>query len=276
MCQAITSPRSRGWPAGFLLGISAGLILSTAPSQRAMAQDEPREASLASLEGRVIDARTDRPIVGATVTAINAGSEVAETVTDPEGRFLFAELKPGEHTIRLRFGGRPVEPWTIRLPAGHHTEILASVVLDDATRTEGAPVAELPPLEVQIEGESRPGKLRGFYERRGRAHGHFISAPEIRERAPLRTSDLMRGVPGLIVTRDPGGRPGIRIARSRGCAVEFYVDGAPAPGLSIDDIPPGDIDGLEIYRAVSEVPVQYRRPTTCAAILIWTRNPGGP
>ncbi len=276
MFQAITSPQASRWPAGFLLGISAGLIVSAAAGRGAIAQDAPPGESSTSLGGLVVDARTAEPFVGAIVILVAAASGESRAVTDPEGYFLLSELEPGEHTIHFQFDGRASEPRTIQLREGHYTEIRASVILGDATRVGGVPVAELPPLEVEIEGEARPGKLRGFYERRGRAHGYFISGPEIRERSPFRTSDLMREVPGLIITRDPGGRHGLRVGRNAGCSIEFYVDGAPAPGLSIDDIPPGDIDGLEIYRGASEVPIRYRRPTTCAAILIWTRDPGGP
>jgi hypothetical protein len=244
------------------------------------AQVPPPDRNPASLGGLVVDARTGEPLFGATVILGVPGSEDAkadvQTETDPEGRFLLSELAAGEHVIRIRFGGRAALLQTIQLPEGHHTEIRVSVSLVDADRTRGAPVAELPPLEVRIVGEARPGKLREFYERRETAPGHFISGPEIRARAPLRTSDLMREVPGLIVTPDPGGRPGLRVGRSAWCSIEFYVDGAPAPGLRIDDIPPGDIGGLEIYRGASEVPIKYRRATTCAAILIWTRDPGEP
>ncbi len=256
------------------------LIFAGVLGRGVAAQVPPPKPSRASLGGLVVDARSTRPLVGATVILVMAGPEDAreelETETDPEGRFLLSELAPGEHLIRIRFDGRAALPQRIQLPEGHHTEIRVSISLVDADRIRTVPVAGLPPLEVRIEGEARPGKLREFYERSETAPGHFISGPEIRERAPFRTSDLMREVPGLIVTRDPGGRHGLRVTRSARCPVEFYLDGTPAPGLSIDDIPPGDIGGLEIYRGASEVPVKYRRATSCAAILIWTRDPGEP
>lgn len=279
MFQAITSPRVCRRPGGFLLRTCAALILSLAGSRGAGAQDQPPSADPASLGGHVVDARTGAPLAGVTILLALATGETpreASAVTDPEGRFLLVDLPPGDHVIRIRVGGRGTEPRTIQLRESHHTEISVSVSQGDGGVAGGIPVAQLPPLEVEIEGEARPGKLRAFYDRRERGHGYFISGPEIRERSPFRTSDLVRGVPGLIITRDPGGRHGLRVGRSGRCPIEYFVDGTPAPGLSIDDIPPGDIDGLEIYRGASEVPIQYRRATTCAAILIWTRDPGGP
>lgn len=265
-----------GGAATLLLGISAALILRAVLTEGASAQVPPPRPNSASLGGLVVDAETAEPLVGATVMLVAEGSEQVKTVTDPDGRFMLLALEPGEHVVRIHFGGRAAVPRRIRLPAGYHIKIRVSVSLADADRTRGLPVAELPPLEVEIEGEARPGKLRGFYERRSTGPGHFISGAEIRERSPLRSSDLMRRVPGMVITEDPGGRHGVGVGRSGRCSIDFYLDGMPAPGLRLDDIPPDDIGGLEIYRGASEVPIKYRRPTTCAAILIWTWDPGEP
>ena len=50
----------------------------------------------------------------------------------------------------------------------------------------------------------------------------------------------------------------------------------PTPGLDPNNIPAWDIEGIEVYRGPSEIPVQYRMPNSCAAILLWTWDPGTP
>ena len=45
----------------------------------------------------------------------------------------------------------------------------------------------------------------------------------------------------------------------------------------IDEIPPGDIEGIELYGGAAGVPPEYSRSrgtSTCGTVLIWTRIPG--
>ncbi len=237
------------------------------------AQGPPIDSALASLGGLVLDAENGTPIIGARVIVLGIDME---TVTDPEGHFALYELEPGSRVIQVHLGARAAAPRRIELSAGQHTEIRISLSIPGDGPELGISAVELPPLEVEIEGGAPPGKLREFYERADRGFGHFITGAQIRERSPFRSSDLLREVPGLSMIWDPGGRHGLRIGRNSRCETDFYLDGTPAPGLRIDDVPPGDIGGIEIYRGAAEVPVEYRRATTCAAILIWSRDPAEP
>lgn len=44
------------------------------------------------------------------------------------------------------------------------------------------------------------------------------------------------------------------------CVVLLYVDGNPYPNGSIDDFPPGSLEGIEVYRSASEIPADFRMP----------------
>ncbi|MBV8373829.1 MAG: TonB-dependent receptor [Candidatus Eremiobacteraeota bacterium] len=57
-----------------------------------------------SIRGRVIDATTNAPIAGATVTAI-APSQSASTTTDGSGAFSFLALNPDTYTLRVEKAG---------------------------------------------------------------------------------------------------------------------------------------------------------------------------
>lgn len=242
-------------------------------TQDISAQDRPIGTSAASLGGLIINVATGEPLPGVRVTVLGLD---AETVTDPEGRFALHGLEPGPRVIQVHLDGRAAAPRRIRLSTGQHTEVRISLSIPDEGSDLGISAVALPPLEVEIEGGAPRGKLREFHQRAERGFGHFITGAEIRDRSPLRSSDLMRDVPGLVVISDPGGRHGLRIGRNSRCEVDYYLDGTPAPGLRIDDVPPGDIGGIEIYRAAAEVPMEYRRSTTCAVILIWSRDPADP
>lgn len=145
----------------------------------------------------------------------------------------------------------------------------------------------LPPLTVRADRSRGSGKLRGFERRRVRhPAGVFVGRAEIERRDPRRTSDLLRGVAGVTPGRAPAGvgRPRLRMDRTpvrpgrRPCRVRYFVDGIPLPkdgGFRVDDLPPEDVEAVEVYRGVSEVPPRFqRRGDRCGVVVIWTRAPG--
>lgn len=146
----------------------------------------------------------------------------------------------------------------------------------------------LPGLEVEARRGRRPGKMVGFHRRR-RHHpaGIFVVREEIERRDPRQVSDLLRGIAGVTPTRRPAGTADRRIRMDRtarlpgrpGCRVRFFVDGAPLPkdgAFRVDGIPPEDVQGIEVYRGVSEVPSRFRRQgDRCGVVVVWTREPRG-
>jgi hypothetical protein len=49
-------------------------------------------------------------------------------------------------------------------------------------------------------------------------------------------------------------------------------------GYSIDDMPPGDVEGVELYAGAAGLPPEFNRmrgTTICGTVAIWTRIPGG-
>lgn len=57
------------------------------------------------------------------------------------------------------------------------------------------------------------------------------------------------------------------------CPIQYYVDGTFVALFNIDEILPGDVEGMEIYRGAATIPAEYNKGTAiCGLILIWTRN----
>lgn len=176
-------------------------------------------------------------------------------------------------------------PGTLLAQGGEGAERGSVAAADTVLRFE--PV-RLPPLRVEVGRTARPGKMRGF-DRRRRRHpaGVFVGRAEIERRDPRRTSDLLRGVAGVTPGRPPAGvgRPRVRMDRTpfrpgrRACRVRYFVDGVPMPGdggFRVDDLAPGEVEAVEVYRGVSEVPPRFqRREDRCGTVVIWTRAPGG-
>lgn len=243
------------------------------PSCLPLAAQDAARPRAASLSGQVVDAETGAPLFDVTVRVLGS-DRVA--MTDRDGRFTIVELVPGVRTIGVEWDGRVSAPRRIQILPSENTEIRIALVLPPPDADDPRPVFDLPPLGVRIPRGEPPGKLRDFFRRMETEQGHFITREEILDRAPLRTSDLLREVPGVRLARADFDRARLRISRHTGCSVDMFLDGIPTPGLALDDLPPGDIAGIEIYRGASEVPIAFRRRTTCAAILIWTRDPGRP
>jgi hypothetical protein len=75
---------------------------------------------------------------------------------------------------------------------------------------------------------------------------------------------------------DNGGNTGAHSGLGE-CQVQFWLDGVPFQpmheGRISNEIPPSEIEALEIYRSNAETPVQFRRPgSDCGTVLIWSRR----
>ena len=117
----------------------------------------------------------------------------------------------------------------------------------------------------------------GFYERAKRGIGSQFSREDLDAIRVLRTSDVLRRVPGVRLRRNGPGTASAVSRRGQGlsglCTLEVYVDGMRmfAP-YDLDLIPPDQIEGMEIYDGPG-TPIQYQSLRTgCGAVLIWTRR----
>jgi outer membrane receptor for monomeric catechols len=129
--------------------------------------------------------------------------------------------------------------------------------------------------------QEHPSQLRqlvAFEARRQRGIGHFITRAQIEDRHPLMLSDMLRTIPGAVLINAENGRTSVRFARvaRRNCPPQFFVDGIEVTGFSIDDMPPGDVEGVELYAGAAGLPPEYNRmhgTSICGTVIIWTRIP---
>ena len=69
----------------------------------------------------------------------------------------------------------------------------------------------------------------------------------------------------------------VRMARApRDCRPDYFVDAFPATYSTSLDMPTTGIIGVEIYRTLSETPLEFVRGNgQCGTIVIWTRSGPG-
>jgi hypothetical protein len=141
--------------------------------------------------------------------------------------------------------------------------------------------------EVVISGERLvvPAHMRGFYDRRERGVGSFLTREEIERRMAPRLIDILLTIPGV---RIKGSDEHVYLVRAgpRCRNTEppippvIFVDGRTWASILADDpitellysIRPETVMGIEVYDSQAQVPFEFqRRETRCGAIVIWTR-----
>lgn len=189
------------------------------------------------------------------------------TRSDDGGAFRLDAIPAGSYALTVRRIGFEPYDAPLTLARGESWQLLVELT--------GVP-QELELAEVTT---TKPGgKMSDFERRRLGNTGAFITRAEIERRHPRAMSDLLRLVAGANLTGAEAGERGVRFrgvgSVTRPCSPDFYVDGAHVPNFGIDVIPPGDVEGIEVYRGPAETPAAFRAANTpCGVIAIWTRDP---
>lgn len=217
--------------------------------------------------GRIREAETARPVLGAEVTLSGVRGF---QVTGSDGRFEFPSVPQGFTTLSIRRMGR--EPMTDEL------EVSGSETLELDIRLVPDPV-ELDPMVVTVTRRNSYLEDMGFYQRIERGYsGQHVSRESIEERDPRTLADVFQAIPGLRVAYDGLGQFTVLVTRSirfssgDGCVPQLMIDDVPSDIGWLEDIPPHRIAGIEFYGGVN-APLRYNNP--CGVILIWTRRGDG-
>jgi hypothetical protein len=254
-------------------------------------------ARKAILSGLVFDSSRSAPLAGATVFI--SGTQYS-AATDERGRFRIEGFLDGEYSVsfmhpKLDSLGTRAPLRAVSLRAGEESVAdlavpsreVGSVAAPDFGRPD--PRAAPAPVgrageEVEVVEEPRHvGLLAGFHERKARGFGIILTREDIDRRRAVRFNDILRGVPGIVLISTPAGEfPSMTGATGRiideggACPIQYYLDGSafePAILGTVTEIRPQQIEGLEIYRRLAEVPAEYRMLNAeCGVILIWLRQ----
>ena len=200
-----------------------------------------------------------------------SGPSTPRAITGETGGFAFASLSPGATLVRIRLLGFAPDSLQVILRPGR---------IDSLVLVMSAMAAELPGVTVEDEMDARSHRiLAGFWERRSRGFGNFMTRDEIETRDAHDFVDLTRMIPSLhVVTIN--GRRSLRFSGSmqpRDCPPQYVVDGMRIEQGSPDEFSPNDIEALEFYSGPATTPPQFTNRAfshTCGVIVIWTRLPG--
>jgi Carboxypeptidase regulatory-like domain len=222
---------------------------------------QPPAAPTSKLVGIVTDT-SGSPLSRAEVWLIAVST--LRTISNDSGRFELPGLPPGSITLGVRRLGYESATFSATLKPGKTHR---------ATFPLTPSVQSLAEVKVQ---DTASTWLSVFDQHRSMHRGSFLTRSDF-ERDNLRiATDILRRVPGvqIVPTRTGTMVQMTRGAGARRCIPQLYVHETPYSG-NFDDFTPDDIEALEVYVGISEIPpdlVTMGRPI-CAAIVIWTREP---
>ncbi|MCZ6918647.1 MAG: TonB-dependent receptor [Gemmatimonadetes bacterium] len=224
----------------------------------------PSTGSAQTVQGVVREVVTNRRLSDVIVSLTTTlGDSVAAFRTDDSGGFAVVAPRPGQFFVSARRIGYDVMvDGPVRLADG---QIITVVLHIKRIGTE------LDPVTVTAEAEVPHLRRVGFYQRKATGLGFFIDREYIEERFAAREiADLLRAVPGVTIQRVTAGRARVQIT---GCPnTRVLVDNLEMGSDWQEGLGPGDIEGIEVFRRITEIPVQYAGPRSgCGVILIWTR-----
>jgi hypothetical protein len=260
----------RGWRSrGTAVAVASALAAAPLPAQ--------------TLRGKVLDAESGQPVTLAFVGLLAEGRTlVVSTLVDGSGGFALRAPAPGSYFLYVaRTGYRPVVDGLFDLGAGGALEIRVGL--------SPSPMA-LEPVIVDAEAEESHLERVGFYDRAARGLGTFLLREDIRRTAVDKLTDALRSVPRVeVMTARPVIGPEAElnpeVLMNRGteyCSPTLYIDGAvvqfgsPAGGrgrpVRPDDyVDPSDVEAIEVYTRLTEIPLGLDATGECGLVVIWTR-----
>jgi hypothetical protein len=262
---------ARGW--SWLVVLTTAALLSASAFVSAHAQASPPKDSAqapavpAILVGHVTDS-SGAPLYGAEISLFH--TESIRAITGDSGEFRIVGLPPGTNVFNVRRLG---------FEAASFTAVLKSGKTARATFRLSSTALALPTIAVS-DTASKTHWLDQFERRQASARGTFITRAEIEKKNAHTGTDIVRNLPGIRTAPMRNGfGTQILMTRSatRACAPTMFVHNTPYSG-TLDDFTADDIEAIEVYVGVSEIPAELDKngKGICGVIVVWTRDPRKP
>ena len=197
-----------------------------------------------------------------------AGAEIVlgakRTNTGAKGEFRLTSLSAGEHSVLVRMPGFAPQVDTIEVAdAG---EVQREYRL---SRIQSI----LP--EVPVTTTLTDRRLADFYSRKQFGMGRFLDSTQFAKTNGTRTSDRLRRLPGLLITRGRFSEAFVSSSRGR-CAASVWMDGLNlGTGYDVNMLDPSTILAVEWYSSPAMTPAQFsmvkRGASHCAVLVLWTK-----
>jgi hypothetical protein len=237
---------------------------------------------------QVVDEARSAPLAGVQVRLVRAG---VAGFSNAQGLLEVRSPLLGPDTLALVYLGYGSERVPVFLNPGQTATLRVTMTATPiplqtvVVRTGPAPPAAF-------------GAFAGFWERRARAQGYFVTRAEIDELRATHSTDILRGIPGLRLIASRSGTFDVRLGRPRpisrdpvyrmralhdnpdvppnDCPIQLFVDGHPYANdtMSFDEaFRPNEIEAIEVYNSPGQTPAQFGGTRAqCGVIVVWLRR----
>lgn len=234
----------------------------------------PLAAQTASFRGRILDAVSGAPLIGATVAATTTGASVQ---TDSAGRYRIDGLKVGIHRFLVSATG--YSRGSLTLAFAQREVMERDLMLDPVglalSPEDSAKVQTLPTVPVTAP-VSAGRRFDDFERRRATGRGQYLTRTQLEEGLYGSLQDAMRPMRGIRFSC-AGSFCSVQMARApMGCSPDYVVD------ERVDNtfgplVPVRDIYAVEVYTGASDVPGEFAGTNAgCGVVVIWTANGRSP
>ncbi len=229
-------------------------------------------AGIGVIDGIVTDTLL-RPLGSADVSVVGVGARV---ITEDGGRFRILQVPAGQYLLVVRRIGFAPTSGIVEVPANDTLRL--SYILARTTNLMDT---------VRVRATRVSMRMLGFDQRRGQGVGQFITQEQIEQRGSRETSDFLRTLRGIDVSRITTQAFAGTVALSKreggsvggdgtgACSMQVLLDGIVLPRFFNLDLlpPPKQIAGIEVYSGVATVPPQFGgADRRCGTILVWTNE----
>jgi len=228
----------------------------------------------ATLRGRILDAVSGAPLVGATVAATTTGASVQ---TDSAGRYRIDGLKVGIHRFLVSAAG--YNRGSVSLAFAPREVMERDLELDPVGRTlsaEDSAKAQVLPTVPVTAPMSAGRRFDDFERRRTTGRGQYLTRAQLEEGQFGTLQDAMRPLRGVRYSC-AGSTCLVQMARAPlGCSPDYVVDER-VDNMFGPLVPVRDIQAIEVYTGASDVPGEFAGTNAgCGVIVIWTTNGRAP
>ena len=241
----------------------------------------------AVVRGFVYDDSTGIRLAGAAVMLVDPQTDAAvvNTKTDSLGQF---QLKTGRgrfQIVAIREGYNQVQSAPVPLADGEQLMIRVPIAMNGDPHNKIGVLEHVKPSASAVRTANEPGYAGDIARRRLVGTGLQFTRDQLAESQANTVADFLRRIPGV----DVGATSGVQMRRSAGpaltspslaCHVGWFLDGmrvdrpgaqSMAEGLSSIRI--DELDAIEVFRGVSEMPAEFAQPDLrCGAIALWSRR----
>jgi TonB family protein len=236
----VETPRGRGFDE---VALEAARALRFEPARR---DGDPTAARIRyryvfepprpTLAGRVLEAESNAPVGGATVSVRGPDGTLRSVTTESDGSFRFDDVARGAARVRLEIAQHASQTTEVALVPGERTEIVFRL----AAAPTGAATEPEAPVEVVVRGEKLAPAVRSFSREEARQIPGAFGDPFRAIEAMPGITPMASGLPFFYVRGAPPGNLG------------YFLDGVRVPflyhvGFGPSVVHPALIQRVDLY-----------------------------